>query len=193
MRLESFIFAAALLGIGFETGADIVEFTNRAEWVSAIGGFDQMQTISFLEYPQGTLLSDQYANLGVTFPDANDYIVSAESFLLDGVGATSLLGPITLQFDEPRAAIGVHFPGDLIIELYLNDTLVFESSKFGGLGAGFFGGLVSTQPFDRVLLIDPSDAVYVDTIHFGLPVPAPGALALLSIAGLALRRSRRRR
>ncbi|MCI0364865.1 MAG: hypothetical protein L0219_13385, partial [Phycisphaerales bacterium] len=159
---------------------------------SAIGGFDQMQTISFLEYPPGTLLNDQYANLGVTFPDGNDFIISSSAYLLDGVGATSLFGPITLEFDEPRSSIGVHFPGDLLIKLYAGDSLIYTSSEFGGGGAGFFGGLLSTQLFDKAELIDPTGGVSIDTIHFGLPVPVPGGLAVISIAGLLLRRSRRR-
>ncbi|MCI0677332.1 MAG: hypothetical protein L0Y42_16350, partial [Phycisphaerales bacterium] len=181
---------ASLLG-AFTANAEVAEFTNRAEWVSAIGGFEQMQTISFLEYPQGSLLNDQYANLGVTFPDGNDFIIHAESFLLDGAGATSVSGPMTLEFDEPRMSIGVHFPGFLIVKLYSEGTLIYTSNEFGIGGAGFFGGLISTQPFDTVHLIDPAGIPDIDTIHFGLPVPAPGGLALLSIAGLLLRRSRR--
>ncbi len=180
------------LAAGFAANAEVAEFTNRAEWVSAIGGFEQMQTISFFEYPQGTLLNDQYANLGVAFPDGNDYIIHAESFLLDGAGAISLFGPITVDFEDPRVSIGVHFPGFLVVKLYSEGALIYTSSEFGATGAGFFGGLVSTEPFDRAQLIDPAGSVSVDTLHFGLPIPAPGGVALLSIAGLLLRRSRRR-
>ncbi|MCI0677331.1 MAG: hypothetical protein L0Y42_16345 [Phycisphaerales bacterium] len=176
----------------FAANAEVAEFTNRAEWVSAIGGFEQMQTISFFEYPQGTLLNDQYTNLGVTFPDGNDFIISSSAYLLDGVGATSLFGPITLEFDEPRISIGVHFPGFLIIKLYSEGSLIYTSNEFGVGGAGFFGGLIATQAFDAAELIDPAGGVSIDTVHFGLPVPAPGGLALLSIAGLVMRRSRRR-
>ncbi|MCI0629938.1 MAG: hypothetical protein L0Y44_04710 [Phycisphaerales bacterium] len=154
---------------------------------------EQSQTITFLEYPQGTLLSDQYANLGVTFPDGNDFILNSSAYVIDGAGATSLFGPITLEFDQPRTSIGVHFPGLLVIELYADDSLIYVSNAFGGAGVGFFGGLISTQHFDRALLIDPSGGVSIDTVHFGLPVPAPAGVAFVSIAGLLLRRSRRRR
>ncbi|MCI0364190.1 MAG: hypothetical protein L0Y44_04825 [Phycisphaerales bacterium] len=65
-------FLASLVGTSVAT-ADVVEFTDRAEWVAAIGGFEQMQTISFFGYPSGTPLYDQYADLGVLFPDGNDY------------------------------------------------------------------------------------------------------------------------
>ncbi|MCI0364191.1 MAG: hypothetical protein L0Y44_04830 [Phycisphaerales bacterium] len=183
----------AVAVIASSTGsADVVEFTNRAEWVAAIGGFDQMQTISFLEYPAGTFLNDQYSNLGVFFADGNDYITQAESFLLDGAGATSNIGAITLEFAEPRASIGVHFPGHLVVELYSDGALIYVSSKFGATGAGFFGGLISSEPFDRAELIDPIGGVNVDTLHFGLPIPSPAGLGVLSIAGLLVRRSRRR-
>ncbi len=192
MRSLTLLTVSALTGIGFEARADIVEFTNRAEWVSAIGGFDQMQTISFLEYPPGTFLGDQYTNLGVTFPDGNDFIYHAESFLLDGAGASSISGPMTLQFDESRSSIGVHFPGLLVIKLFSEGSLIYTSNEFGVGGAGFFGGLISTEPFDMVHLIDPSGIPAIDTIHFGLPVPAPAGLALVWIAGMLFRRSRRR-
>ncbi|MCI0365761.1 MAG: hypothetical protein L0219_18030 [Phycisphaerales bacterium] len=195
MRWTSLHIAAVFgtISFGSPTSAQVAEFTNRSEWFAAIGGLEQSQTISFLEYPQGTLLSDQYANLGVTFPDGNDFILNSSAYVIDGAGATSLLGPITLEFDQPRTSIGVHFPGALVIKLYSGDELVYTSTTFGSSGAGFFGGIVSTQPFDSALLSDPSGDVSVDTIHFGLPVPAPGGLAFLSIAALLARRSRRRR
>lgn len=181
-----------MLALAGRASASVTEFTNRAEWFAAIGGLQQSQTISFLGFPRGTLLNDQYADLGVTFPDGNDYVANSSSFLLDGAGAFSLFGPITIQFDEPVSSIGVHFPGALVIELYLNDALVYTSSAFGGAGEGFFGGIVSSQPFNSAHLSDPSGDVFVDTIHFGLTIPGPASVASLLIGGVLLCRSRRR-
>ncbi|MCI0364192.1 MAG: hypothetical protein L0Y44_04835 [Phycisphaerales bacterium] len=172
--------------------ADFVEFSDRAEWVAAIGGFEQMQTISFYGYPSGTPLYDQYADLGALFPDGNDYIASSSAYLLDGAGAISLFGPITLEFEAPRTSIGIHFPGFLILKLYSQGALIYTSNEFGVGGAGFFGGVISSEPFDLVEIFDPSGDVSIDTVHFGLPVPGPGGLGLLAIAGFLFRHPHRR-
>jgi hypothetical protein len=82
----------------------------------------------------------------------------------------------------------------LTIELYANGEMFFEES-FPGIGVGFFAGVVSTEPFDSVVLRDwADDLAFIDNLHFGPPIPAPGALGVLAVAAIILpgrRRSRR--
>ena len=71
-------------------------------------------------------------------------------------------------------------------------AMIYTSiDQFPGGGTGFFAGLVSTQPFDAVIISDPTDSfVSIDDLHFG--VPAPPTLALLGLGALGAARRRRR-
>jgi hypothetical protein len=63
----------------------------------------------------------------------------------------------------------------------------------GGGGTGFFSGVISTIPFDTVVIKDPFGAnTLIDDLYFGPPIPAPGALAILGLAGLMCSQKRRR-
>ncbi|MCZ6735484.1 MAG: hypothetical protein O7C65_06815 [Planctomycetota bacterium] len=169
-------------GVAF--GGFVEEFTNKDEWIAAVGRFT---TIDFTGFPQGTFITDQYADLGILFTDGNDSIAFAGSFINDGVGLDGN-GDISVSFDTPQAWIGVDFPGFLTIELFSAGNLI-HTAEFGSAGAGNFGGLISSKLFDAAVLIDPLDQVAIDDLHFG--VPAPGALWLLGVAALLPRRRRR--
>ena len=90
-------------------------------------------------------------------------------------------------------SIAVDYPGGMQFELYREGELIYTSSEFGSVGAGLFAGLVSSEPFDEVLLNDwdPWLQVFIDDLHFGPPIPAPSVLAVLAAGLLAPRRSRR--
>jgi hypothetical protein len=169
--------------------AGVQGFTERAAWEAAVGG--EFTTIGFTEYPDGTIITDQYAHLGVSFTDGNDYIAESSSMANDGVG---LAGGsiITLAFPEPQAWLAVDFPGALHFELYRDGQHVYSSGNFGLSGKGLFAGLLSDVPFDEVVLNDWAETisfVVIDDFHFG--VPAPSALVTL-FAAPALTRGRRR-
>jgi len=80
----------------------------------------------------------------------------------------------------------------VIFRLYNQGQLIYTSGIFGGGGVGWFGGLISTQPFDAAVIIDPLGYVFIDDLHFGPPIPGPGALALLGAAALFAQRRRKR-
>ena len=164
-----------------------IEFTDKEEWIAAVGRFT---TIGFTGFPDGTFITDQYADLGILFTDGNDSIFPNENaFPNDGVGLDGN-GDISVSFDTPQAWIGVDFPGLLTIELYSEGRLFFTSNTYGG-GVGNFLGLVSSELFDAAVLVDPFGiSVFMDDLHFG--VPAPGALWLLGLSALWARRRRRR-
>ena len=188
---RSFVLVTALgLGLGPASSAsgEITRFANRAEWEAAVGPFT---TVDFTGFPHGTVVTEQYANLGAHFTDANDTIYyNPSSFYNDDYGLDGN-GDITVAFDQPIFWIAVDYPGLMQFKLFSGGELAYTSSEFGMGGAGLFAGLLSTEPFDAAVLIDPAGEAEIDDLHFGPPIPAPPALALLALA--AARPGRRRR
>ena len=79
----------------------------------------------------------------------------------------------------------------MAIELYNNDQLIYSNLFFPGSGTGFFGGIVSTVPFDEAVIFDFfDDQINIDEIYFG--VPSPSAIALLGLGSLISGGRRRR-
>ena len=162
----------------------VAEFEDKGEWIAAVGPFT---TIDFTGFPDGTFITDQYADLGVIFTDGDDTIQMSPSHVNDGWGLRGN-GIITLAFDTPQAWIGVDFPGFLRITLFSAGKPI-HTGGFGFGGTGNFGGLLSSELFDEALLTDPGDSfAYIDDLHFG--VPAPPTLGLLGLAVLLAKRRR---
>ena len=163
-----------------------IEFTDKDEWIAAVGDFT---TIDFTGFAQGTFITDQYADLGILFTDGNDTFFFTPSFINDSWGVDGN-GNISVVFDTPQAWIGVDFPGFLTIELFSAGNLI-HTAEFGFGGVGNFGGLVSSQLFDAAVLVEgiPGFEAEIDDLHFG--VPAPATLALLALATLFSTRRRR--
>ena len=172
--------------------AGLIEFTDRAEWEAAVGSFT---TIDFTGFPEFTLITTQYQDLGVTFTDGDDFTrFNPSAFVNDGWGLNGGIGgDIDLSFETPQRWIAVDFPGEMRLFLFSGGKLIYFSSVFsaGADGIGGFGGLVSSEPFDAAVILDPiDDFVFIDDLHFG--VPAPAGLWLLTLAGLWHARRRRR-
>jgi hypothetical protein len=171
---------------------DVTEYTSRSAWEAALPGGGSFTTIGFNDLPANTFLSDQYAALGVLFTDGNDLTRGSFPllYLNDGYGVDGN-GWIHLTFLEPQAWVAVDYPGDMTIDLYQGNQLLYSTgTHFPGSGVGFFGGVVSDQLFDRVILRDWADsATFIDDLHFG--VPSPSTLAVLAMTVLFSRRRRR--
>ena len=191
VRMTIGLVAVAVMawpGNGEALGGFVEEFTDKDEWIAAVGRFT---TIGFTGFPNGTFITDQYAELGILFTDGNDSISPFDpiTYPNDGWGLDGN-GNISVAFDSPQAWIGVDHPGFLSIELYSEGRLFYTSSIAGGGGVGFFLGLISSELFDAAVLIDPFGLdAEIDDLHFG--VPAPGSVCLLALAGLWPRRRRR--
>ena len=147
----------------------VLEFEDKDEWLDAIGRF---VTADFTGFEPGTVITDQYADLGVLFTDGFYTVVccSKNTYPEDGAGLDGN-GDITVLFDTPMAYIGVDFPGFLRIELFRDGKLIYTSSVFFGDPVGNFAGLLSTKLFDMAVLMDvPSaDEAEIDDLHFGPP------------------------
>jgi hypothetical protein len=148
----------------------VVETEDRDGWFDAAG---PVTTIGFTEFPDGTYITDQYADNGVTFVDGDDLITccSKVTFPIDGAGLDGNAA-IHLLFATPQRWIAADFPGVVQFELLSEGLSVYESGGFANGGTGNFGGLLSTTPFDEAIVLDPWDTqVNLDDLHFGgLPV-----------------------
>ncbi len=186
-------FIATLISCG-HARADVTVFTNASQWQSAVGSYT---TIDFTDYPEFTTITNQYEHLGILFTDGNDFIFETPSFPSDSYGLVSSdgfgnPGEIHMSFTQPQHYLGFDYIGHLQIRLYSGGRLVFESVLYN---AGFFPfvGVVSTDAFDAAVARRPlHDIVAIDNLHFGPPIPGPGMLPLLAIAGIvAVQRKRR--
>ena len=169
--------------------AGVLEFEDKDEWLDAIGGF---VTVDFTVFEPGTVIADQYVDLGLLFvggfytiPPFDPFVYPNDGWGLDGNGN------ITVVFDTPMAYIGVDFPGGMHFELYRDRVLIYESSYFDPGGAGNFAGLLSSEPFDMAVLMDvpPPFEAEIDDLHFGPPdCPADldrdGAVGILDLLAL---------
>jgi hypothetical protein len=164
----------------------VIEYEDKEAWQAAAGSWS---TADFTGFPDNMPIDEQYAYLGVHFVDGYDFVVLGSSFPNDGAGLDGN-ELIDLVFDARMYSIAADFPGYLTIDLYREGELFYTSHELGEAGVGNFGGIISTQPFDRAVLRDPPGQVALDDLHFGPPIPAPSALMLI---GGALFTARRRR
>jgi hypothetical protein len=170
--------------------AEVVEYDEKDQWEAAAGSWS---TADFTGFPMGTPIDEQYAYLGVHFVDGYDFVVldpEYTTFPNDGAGLDGN-ELVDLVFDAPMYWIAADFPGTLTIDLYYEGEFFYQSNYFGGSGVGWFGGLVSTDPFDRAVIWDFDEQVGLDDLHFGPPIPAPSAMALIGAALIGIRRRRR--
>ena len=186
--LRDILLSAAVVGV-LATPAlaiEVQEFTDKAAWEAAVGEFT---TITFTELPENTWVTDQYADLGVLFTGDSDSIRHGSWFQNDGVGLDGNL-EIRLEFDVPHRWIAADFPGLVDYKLYRDGEFLYRSDEFGSGAIFSFGGIISSEPFDMVIIDDPVDsAPFLDDLHFG--IPTPGAMPLLLFPLLTPRRRRR--
>lgn len=186
MRTPALITAFCIYFLSRAATGAVTEYTNNVQWQNAAGAFT---TITFTELPTDTLVTTQYAPLGVTFTDGSDYTMYTESFVNDQHGLNGALDNISLSFSQPMQSIAVDYPGAVKFYLYFQGQLFYESTHFfvlGPSGTGGFAGLISEQPFDSVVIYD--SGVFIDDLHFGPAIPAPAALALMGLAAAFARR-----
>jgi len=176
--------------------ADVQVFGNdeRDDWFDAVGGAANVSTVGFAGFPDNTRVVDQWSHLGVTFPGFD--VTSGPdhgSFPQDGWGLQGF-EEVNVVFDDPMQWFALDYLGGLILEFYSNESLLFTHS-FSTPDIVGFEGVISDDSFDHVRITDPiSHTVFFDDLHFGPPIPVPGAVgALAPFAVLMCTRSSRRR
>ena len=160
--------AVSLFVAGGTASPGVLEFEDKDEWLDAVGRF---VTADFTGFEPGTVITDQYADLGVLFTDGFYTVVccSKNTYPEDGAGLDGN-GNITVVFDTPMAYIGVDYPGLMQIELFSRGRLIYTSSLFSGDPVGNFAGLISSELFDSAVLICWAGfEAEIDDLHFGPP------------------------
>ncbi len=163
-RLPLMAVAISLPAIPAAARGGVVAFTDKDEWIAAVGPF---KTIDFTGFPHGTPITEQYSKLGVHFTSSVNFVLCCDdsTFPNDGAGLDGN-DQIVLVFDTLQAWIAVDFPGAVQVELSRNDEVIYTSRFFGGR-PGSFVGLVSSELLDRAVLRDFDQNVVVDDLHFG--------------------------
>jgi hypothetical protein len=180
----------AVLASASSAGAEFSYITSYSTWQSIVPSYT---TVDLVDLNAGDWLTDQYASLGVIF-DGGFIEESPDSFVQDGHGVWGGCF-VTMTLATPAFAVGSHHPGAMRFDLYQGDTLLYTSIATGS-GYNNFRGVVSTVPFDRVVLRGitlgpPScDGISVDNFYFA-SVPAPGVGGPFLIGMLANRLRRR--
>jgi hypothetical protein len=189
MRLVAFAICIALLSNSALGTVTII--TNAAQWQAKAQNFT---TLTFTDHPPFTIITNQYADAGITFTDGNDFIRATTSYS-DGQGLMSIdpggLGTIHASFDSPILSLAIEYLGGLQFELHAGGEMIFTSILYS---AGFtpFVGVVSTVPFDSVIIRDyDDDIVSVDNLHFGT-IPGPSAIVIVCLGAMASTPNRRR-
>jgi hypothetical protein len=164
---------------------DVYETTDKDVWIAAVGSH---ATADFTGFPAGTIITGQYADLGVVFSDGNDCIYpNPNSFPNDGVGLDGN-GDITVVFAQLQNWLAVDQPGFFGMQLLRNGQVVHTSGTYHAFSDGSFLGLISSEGFDAAVLIELDEAE-IDDLYFGPPVcPADldgdGTVAIADLLGL---------
>lgn len=166
----------------------VTEVNNEAVFLAQV---PTPTTISFTGFADNTFLTNQYAGVGVTFKEGNDYIDTDPAFTKDFKGARGERG-MDIRFDTQWNAVAFWFPGALVMQFYQDDTFLAGTRSFGGSGRGFFAGAITDTSFNRVLIFEGDDAVNIDELIFGnsaiatVPVPAPFLLMIVALGALGV-------
>ena len=167
-----------------------------AGWKAASGVYS---TVTFGEVPANSVVTDQYASLGLLFTSLDLDTTYPQDFFVfpqDGFGLDGNC-QVELTFSQPISAIGWHFPGLMTAKFYNGSELLWTDPLMGQGGSfSNFVGFVSNLPFDRVTLVGPPGPtcgnVAIDNIYFST-IPAPGSAAFLVLSLVAARGRRRHR
>ncbi len=170
--------------------AAFTTFTSFGAWQATTPSYS---TIDFGGFPQYTVLTDQYAEAGLTISsDSVAVVLFGAPFQLDGIGLHTEGSWIDFNFTTPQRSFSVLGLGLWKLEFFLGETLIGSTPySFPNLPNMTFGGAMSDTPFDRVRIKDfiGESVLDLDNIYFST-VPAPAGVLVL-VLGVALRRRRR--
>lgn len=169
--------------------ASVTQTTNFATWQAMTR--ETYTTIDFTGFRSMTVITTQYLDAGVVFTSPMSIVDTGASYTLDGHGLINFSAFIAAEFDTPQHWVGIHHYSGARAYLYYQGTLIYESLGTTG-PPGSFAGFVSTQPFDKVVFENSGvHLMAIDNLYFGHSIPAPGALAVFTLALFAPRRRRR--
>jgi hypothetical protein len=117
---------------------------------------------------------------------SEEYFEFVGSDFIDGFGI--YLNGVNIAF-TPNGPVNINHPGAAILETQLDGVSTFNGSPLLSFGGAVNPLQVNTLTF---IIADTTDGIYDSTVYVqGLGVPAPGAMAVLAMAGLFAPRRRR--
>src|SRR4051812_11615163 len=120
----------ALLTILKPVNAAVMEFIHNAQWQNAAGIYT---TIDFTGFPDHTVITNQYAQQGITFTNGSDWIIQP-GYFADGAGletsTNGLMGTMRLSFAGPEYSLAMDYVGIKQFKLYYLGQLTYTSSVF---------------------------------------------------------------
>jgi hypothetical protein len=202
MKTVSVVALAACAVAASSASAGIVVYTNQAIWTNRIasdGLVVETETFNSIAdgYRPAPFAGSTASVNWSAFADGGLYVQ-------DGVFSTEFPDALTFTFTPGVRAVGGNFFGvdaefanaAVFFSVLLSDGTSYEGEASSP--ASFTGFRSTTAATIASLTINVENAVgtgavypSVDNLYFGVTVPAPGAVALLGVAGLVGSRRRR--
>ena len=154
MRMK-WLTVSLALALAASAHASFTVIKGIDNWNAQVG---PCTTLDFV-FPTPQYLSTQYASLGAIF-EGDEYAFDGplSVFQQDGWGCGADDGGVDITFLSPQYAIGAWFPGSLRVDFYWQGQLMYQSPNLDTFPLSYaFGGVISTQAFDRVRFWDPGD------------------------------------
>ena len=199
------VVALAVLAMAGTAAAEVTWTLDKAAWTASYGGQQNVTDVDFGTLTPGTIVTEQFADLGVHFTDGDDVAVLANP-LEPPISYPALRSfvpgsppgeyDITIVLDGPMSGFGVRPNGpNLNLEFWLAGSLVGEGHVTGMpyWQPDAFIGFQSSVVFDKVVILhnpspNPAQGVAVGNLAFA--IPAPGALGVAVVAAAFTRRRR---
>ena len=199
------VVALAVLALVGTAAAEVTWTLDKAAWTASYGGQQNVTDVDFGTLTPGTIVTEQFADLGVHFTDGDDKVVIANpwgppptfpALLSYASGSPPGEYDITILLDGPMNGFGVRPTGpSLDVQLWLAGSLVGQGPATGMpyWQPDAFVGFQSSVPFDKVVILhhpseNPAQGVAVGNLAFA--IPAPGALGGAVVAAAFSRRRR---
>ena len=181
----------ALLGVCAPASAEFYGYASRTGWRQAVDLFIGGPTVirsarDYFDEIGEPVAPDIWSDVGVTL-SSNGQLATD---LLQGWGHVVVSQPGTtfeIVFDAPITALWFNLGTP-------SGSITFRNGAdvLGSIGDGTYG-IISSEPFDRVLLSLGGGYASLHELEFIPPIPGPGGvLAMMMGATCAMRRPRRR-
>ncbi|MCA9286721.1 MAG: hypothetical protein KDA22_15970, partial [Phycisphaerales bacterium] len=167
--------AVATCGVAAAADVTITKYYDYDEWSKQLDSDPVI--VDFVLNQEIDIVTHQYAPHGVLFTDGNDIAVGPSDNFTDKWGLVSFqwqpgrdLNGITVKLSEPTTAIAANIPSLVIYYLYADgEQIGWEFLTVPCCGDPLFAGIVSSEPFDTVVLEGISTLTIDDLIVPELP------------------------
>jgi hypothetical protein len=195
MRVITYLASgpAGLLAVAGVARADPILFINDYEGFVAAAG--DLQTIDFETLPDGSAAMGgeeitpefNYTDQGVTFssPRPTMYILGNPFDLAVDSYPSFERNWLVAELVIPAWAVGIFFPSSTTLSAFDENNGLVASASYQGGGSGRFLGIVSDIPIASAVGDKGSSFQVFESFHF-TPIPEPGTLAFLGLAGVVL-------